>query len=329
MKLSKRLAVFLAGLLVLPLVASATFPDVPSTHPYYEAINFLQNKGIIKGYSDGTFQPEKLLNRAEFLKITLEAFAPGKANGKTCTKFPDAKSGDWFLTYVCYALENNIINGYPDGTFKPAQNISFVEAAKVLSNLKGFSATPATDPWYKVYVQNLAKVNAIAPSINKLDQLINRGEMAEMTYRLHQDITSKPSKTYEELAGIPVNSSTNKNMNAATVSNGNANAPVMNTNTNATAPAAVKEFTVSGQNHSFSPSTITVKKGDTVKITFKNVGGFHDLVIDELNVATKQISTGQEETVQFVADKVGTFEFYCSVGSHRAMGMKGSFIVQE
>ncbi|MDQ5952387.1 MAG: plastocyanin, partial [Patescibacteria group bacterium] len=73
----------------------------------------------------------------------------------------------------------------------------------------------------------------------------------------------------------------------------------------------------------------TVQKGDTVRIIFKNEDGFHDLKIDEFNVATKQIQGGAEETVEFVADKAGTFEYYCSVGKHRDMGMKGTITVTE
>jgi nitrosocyanin len=91
---------------------------------------------------------------------------------------------------------------------------------------------------------------------------------------------------------------------------------------------AVKEFTVEGKNFSFTPSTMTVNKGDTVKITFKNSGGMHDFKIDEFNVATKQIQSGASETVEFTADKAGTFDYYCSVGNHRAMGMQGTLTVK-
>lgn len=92
---------------------------------------------------------------------------------------------------------------------------------------------------------------------------------------------------------------------------------------------APKEFVVNGSNFSFDVKTITVKKGDTVRIVFKNQDGFHDFVIDDFNVATKQIQAGQEETVEFVADKGGIFEYYCSVGNHRAMGMVGTLTVEE
>lgn len=98
--------------------------------------------------------------------------------------------------------------------------------------------------------------------------------------------------------------------------------------TTSTDTKPVKEFTVSGKNFSFTPSTLAVNKGDTVKITFKNVEGMHDLRIDEFGVATQKIKGGAEETVEFMADKTGTFEYYCSVGSHRAMGMKGALTVK-
>jgi len=90
----------------------------------------------------------------------------------------------------------------------------------------------------------------------------------------------------------------------------------------------VKEFKVTGSNFKFDMSEIKVKAGDTVKITFVNSGGFHDFVLDEFNVATKQANGPSEESVTFVADKAGTYEFYCSVGQHRQMGMKGNLIVE-
>lgn len=91
----------------------------------------------------------------------------------------------------------------------------------------------------------------------------------------------------------------------------------------------VKEITVDGSDYSFSPTIIEVKKGTVIKLTFKNNKGFHDWVVDEFMVRTKQLNAGQEETIQFTADKAGSFEFYCSVGKHREMGMKGTLIIRE
>jgi plastocyanin len=91
---------------------------------------------------------------------------------------------------------------------------------------------------------------------------------------------------------------------------------------------AVKEFTVEGKNFSFTPSTIAVNQGDTVKITFNATQGFHDFRVEGYGVGTKQMQAPGTEVLEFVADKAGTFEYYCSVGSHRQMGMKGTLIVQ-
>lgn len=92
--------------------------------------------------------------------------------------------------------------------------------------------------------------------------------------------------------------------------------------------SSVKEFTVDGDNFAFSLATMTVNKGDTVRVTFNNIEGFHDWKIDEFNVATSKLNAGGTETVEFVATEAGSFEYYCSVGSHRAMGMKGTLIVE-
>lgn len=96
----------------------------------------------------------------------------------------------------------------------------------------------------------------------------------------------------------------------------------------ATTTPTTKSFTVTGSNYSFTPNTLTVNKGDLVKITFKNSGGMHDFKIDEFNVATERLESGDSTTIQFVANKTGTFQYYCSVGSHRAMGMWGTLTVQ-
>lgn len=89
-----------------------------------------------------------------------------------------------------------------------------------------------------------------------------------------------------------------------------------------------KEFTVQGSNFVFDVKEMKVTKGDTVKLTFVNMAGMHDWVIDQFNARTKQIQAGQSETVTFVADKAGSFEYYCSVGKHRENGMKGNLIVE-
>ena len=91
----------------------------------------------------------------------------------------------------------------------------------------------------------------------------------------------------------------------------------------------VKEFNLAGSNFKFSLTEIRVKRGDTVRINLTADQGFHDWAVDEFNARTQQVGSGATSTVEFVADKVGSFEYYCSVGEHRQLGMVGTLIVEE
>lgn len=73
---------------------------------------------------------------------------------------------------------------------------------------------------------------------------------------------------------------------------------------------------------------LRVKEGDTVVINFTSDQGFHDWVLDEFNAATSQVKAKGSTSVTFVAEKKGIFEYYCSVGQHRANGMAGKLIVE-
>lgn len=78
----------------------------------------------------------------------------------------------------------------------------------------------------------------------------------------------------------------------------------------------------------FKPNKITVKKGDTVKIVFKAVDMQHNFYLDEFNFKGPTVKSGDTNTFQFVADKTGSFEFYCAVGQHRKNGQVGTLIVE-
>lgn len=91
----------------------------------------------------------------------------------------------------------------------------------------------------------------------------------------------------------------------------------------------VKEITVEGSEFTFSPATLTLKKGEKARLTLKNTGKMpHDFVVDELSVQTKTITSGEQDVVEFTPDKIGTFEYYCSIGQHRANGMTGMLTVE-
>lgn len=78
----------------------------------------------------------------------------------------------------------------------------------------------------------------------------------------------------------------------------------------------------------FSQNEIRVEQGQKVKVELAVEKGLHNWVVDEFNAATDQVTAGNTTSVEFVASKKGTFEYYCSVGNHRQMGMVGKLIVE-
>ena len=87
-------------------------------------------------------------------------------------------------------------------------------------------------------------------------------------------------------------------------------------------------FDITAGSFYFVPNQMKVKKGDTVKIVFTNAGGMHNFVLDEFNVKINPTQGGEMATAEFVADKAGTFEYYCGIGQHRKLGQKGTLVVE-
>lgn len=90
------------------------------------------------------------------------------------------------------------------------------------------------------------------------------------------------------------------------------------------------DFDIEASHMRYDPSVINVKAGTTVTIRVTSVDEVHDFVIDELNVDTGLLGAGRSTIITFTVPedaKGKTYEFYCSVGSHRAMGMVGSLVV--
>lgn len=109
--------------------------------------------------------------------------------------------------------------------------------------------------------------------------------------------------------------------------------PTNNTNTSTSTQTGtssqMREITVTNQGMKFIPDTLSANKGERIRVTFNNSGGTHDLKIEGYDVGTKVISAGQSESFEFTADEAGEFIYYCSVGSHREMGMWGTLTVTE
>ena len=124
-----------------------------------------------------------------------------------------------------------------------------------------------------------------------------------------------------------------KNINENSTSINSVASSISSTATTSESSGNTKIFSLTGENYKFfmnggEAPTLTVRQGDKVHIDFESIGGFHDWVVDEFNARTTKVNDGGTTSVEFIADKKGTFEYYCSVGQHRSMGMKGNLVVE-
>jgi L-asparaginase type II len=104
-----------------------------SGHWAEDAIKTAIAKGIVTGYPDSTFKPERSVTRAEFAVMLMKALKP-QGEG-TELKFTDKeKIGSWAVSSVSQAVKAGIISGYPDGTFRPDAIITRSEMTKMIAS---------------------------------------------------------------------------------------------------------------------------------------------------------------------------------------------------
>lgn len=174
-------------------VSTKVFTDVDLSTKNGIAIASLKDRGILQGYSDGSFKPFNRLNRAELLKILVagKGYNPDSSYSNC---FPDVKD-EWFAPYVCFAKSKNWIAGYPDGTFKASSYVNKAEAIKMLLevfevNLTGSAGSPyedvSSDQWFSRYI-TIAKNLGILEEEGSMYYPANditRGMVSENIYRL-------------------------------------------------------------------------------------------------------------------------------------------------
>ena len=135
-----------------------------------------QRAGIFAGYPDGTFRPYDVIKRAEAVKVILIAFKKAILADTGGRLYADAEPGTWYSPYLRTARIFNI-EGYPDGTFRPEQQVNKVELLKMFFNISGrvlrvgLDENPYPDVpidantlWYLKYVQFAKDYALIATS---------------------------------------------------------------------------------------------------------------------------------------------------------------------
>lgn len=192
---------FVARLLVVAFILQPTtvfadhtpFPDTEGEwFTYVEAVEALQERDIISGYPDGTFKPDQPINRAELLKIVFKGNSVTTAD-RRC--FSDINPDEWYAPYVCTAKRRGIIDGYPDGTYKPGRTVNVAEAIKIILGAYGRDITDgAGEQWYAPYIDYLNEADILAEHSYLPWTDLTRMRAADILWRILQ---------YDEQAVVP------------------------------------------------------------------------------------------------------------------------------
>lgn len=199
MKLRRILpVVFLSALVGSQMAFASNFSDVPGTHKNSTAIQSLKDTGIITGYSDGTFRPDKKISRAETTAIILRSIGITAVKTNARMPFTDVPEDVWYFPIIQKGVAMGKLKGYPDKTFRPNKPITLPEAIEL--TLKFFQVGVSkvgvaeviydgldTDAWYSKQVQYAKNKNLIEPDIKgHIDPsaALTRGDVAEIIFRM-------------------------------------------------------------------------------------------------------------------------------------------------
>ena len=190
--MKKILSVFLVVTMLLSMASvniyakENVFSDVKASDYYAEAATALAEEGILAGYPDGTFGPEKTIRRSEMATLICKMI--GKADEAVDaigdTKFEDVPATHWASGYVNIVSEEGIINGDGNGKFRPEDEVKYEEAIKMIVCALGLGDDVEIDKndWSKGYLE-VAEDEGITDSVKgKKGKAATRGDVAVMVY---------------------------------------------------------------------------------------------------------------------------------------------------
>jgi hypothetical protein len=196
MKVQAFLATLSLSLLLAPAVTSGAlsswYSDVPDYSSSYDGIFYLTQSNVVTGYEDGTFHPNDPVSRVEALKmILLDTEVP--LSWEETAAFPDIEEDAWYMDYVNTAVSKGIMNGDPEGTFRPTDPVNRAEALKMLilaSDKVSDLPDIASDYWYSAYLgygQEHALITPDSTGDYLPSESLTRGELADLLYRFEKE----------------------------------------------------------------------------------------------------------------------------------------------
>lgn len=174
----------IAALLLFFIVASgfSVYASVEYSDTFAQDV--LKSLDIMKGDENGDMRLSSNLTRAEFAKIAINSskYKNSVALGAKISVFQDCTYTHWAAPYVKVAVSNKVITGYPDGTFKPNNNVSLEEAVTVLLRLLGYGDEDFGNTWPYGQISLAQNIGIMDNVARKIGEAITREDALKLVY---------------------------------------------------------------------------------------------------------------------------------------------------
>ncbi len=185
--MKKFLVIIMVALLVCTIsiaIAKSKFPDTVDTK-YDAAVEKLTDLNVITGFPDGTFKPGEPVTRAQLCKMIVEGLDLKNANEVALYQFSDVTQNHWGYKWIKTAVDNNIIVGYPDGTFQPDATVTYAESMTMILRALKLEAQMKDKTWPSGYMNEASAQGLLKDvSYTNPNSAANRGEVSMSMYNM-------------------------------------------------------------------------------------------------------------------------------------------------
>ncbi len=187
---------------------ASDFPDVEKNHLNYDAVTYLTALGVIAGYDDGTFKPEREITRTEFCALMARTLGYNKETYTVLdVPFSDVNKGYWGEPFISFCFEIGLINGMGDGTFAPAAKVTLEQAVKMAVCAIGKQDEALRvkgEKWYTGYAQVAGRYGLLTTINQEFGENAGRANVAQIVFNMVETgLTNMPAEDKDDTKTEP------------------------------------------------------------------------------------------------------------------------------
>ena len=185
--MKKRIRNLIAGLLVATILIcpafAMSFPDVDEYSEYIGAIDYVSDIGIMIGDTNGNFNPNKIVSRAEMATIVCRLIDEDRDLSTDGSVFTDVPSSHWANKYIAKAASLGIVNGYGNNRFGPDDVVTYEQAVTMIVRTFGGGIEAMDMGGYPDGFIYVAKDNGLLDRVySNIGEPLSRADVAMILY---------------------------------------------------------------------------------------------------------------------------------------------------